>query len=116
MACPVPSQFLGDGREATFHVTRWPGNCSLFRPDPAAVDAFTGLGASHSTGNFYVVSTARVQTTRLDDVADLPRPDFIKQQYFRARGQGSGQLKPFEGYRCQVSGDRILFPQQVYHV
>lgn len=70
--------FLGDGREATFHVTRWPGNCSLFRPDSAAVDAFTGLGASHPTGNFHVVSTARVQTTRLDDVADLPRPDFIK--------------------------------------
>jgi len=70
--------FLGDGREATFHVTRWPGNCSLFRPDPAAVDAFTGLGASHPTGNFHLVSTARVQTTRLDDVTDLPRPDFIK--------------------------------------
>jgi FkbM family methyltransferase len=70
--------FLGDGSMATFHVTRWPGNCSLLEPDPPAVDAFNGLGASHPEGNFHVLSTERVQTTRLDDVPKLPRPDFIK--------------------------------------
>lgn len=63
---------------ATFHVTRWPGNCSLLEPDPPVVDAFNGLGASHPEGNFHVLSTERVQTTRLDDVPELPRPDFIK--------------------------------------
>jgi len=69
---------LGDGREATFHVTRWPGNCSLFRPDPGVVDALAGLAASHPAGNFFVVDTRRMATVRLDDVPNLPAPDFIK--------------------------------------
>lgn len=70
--------FLGDGGAATFHITRWPGNCSLLEPDPAVIDAFHGIGASHSGGNFFVMSTERVQTTRLDAIGDLPSPDFIK--------------------------------------
>lgn len=35
------------------------------------VDVFNGLGASHPEGNFRVLSTERVQTTRLDDVPEL---------------------------------------------
>jgi len=69
---------LGDGREATFHVTRWPGNCSLLQPDAAVIDAFMGMNATNPAGNFHVTETRRVSTVRLDDVADLPRPDFIK--------------------------------------
>jgi FkbM family methyltransferase len=71
-------QFLGDGEMAAFHLTRWPGNCSLFEPDVSVVDAFNGLGASSPEGNFHVLSTETVQTTRLDDVSGVPPPDFIK--------------------------------------
>ena len=70
--------FLGDGGMATFHITRWPGNCSLLEPDPAVIDAFHGIGASQPGGNFFVTTTERVQTTRLDEVRNLPSPDFIK--------------------------------------
>lgn len=69
---------LGDGREATFHVTRWPGNCSLFRPDTRVIDAFSGLNATHPQGNFFLVDARRVPTVRLDDVPELPKPDFMK--------------------------------------
>lgn len=70
--------FLGDGGAATFYITRWPGNCSLFEPDPAVIDAFHGIGASHPGGNFFVTATERVQTMRLDAIGNLPFPDFIK--------------------------------------
>lgn len=63
---------------ATFHITRWPGNCSLFEPDPAVIDAFHGIGASDPGGNFFVTATERVQTTRLDDVSNIPATDYIK--------------------------------------
>ncbi len=69
---------LGDGGPATFHITHWPGNCSLYEPDPAVVDAFHGKAASRPQGGFHVVSTREVQTTRLDDVPGLRPPDFIK--------------------------------------
>lgn len=67
-------QFLGDGGMATFHVTRWPGNCSLFEPDGSVVDVFNGLGKSTPDGNFHVLSTARVQTALLfSDLFATPR-------------------------------------------
>lgn len=69
---------LGDGGPATFHITHWPGNCSLYAPDPTVIDAFHGKPASRPGGGFHVVSTRGVQTTRLDDVPGLRPPDFIK--------------------------------------
>lgn len=69
---------LGDGKPATLHVTRYPGCSSLLEPDPAVIDAFSGIGASPPGGNFAVVSTMPVATVRLDDVAGCARPDMIK--------------------------------------
>ena len=69
---------LGDGREHTFHVTRYPGCSSLFEPDPLVIDAFFGIGAADRTGNFHVERTLRLGTERLDDVPDLPQPDLLK--------------------------------------
>jgi FkbM family methyltransferase len=68
---------LGAGGPATFHLTRYPGCSSLYEPDPAVIDLFTSIGAGEG-GNFQVVRTERVQTTRLDDVPDCPAPDYVK--------------------------------------
>ncbi len=70
--------FLGSGGPADFHVTRWPGCSSLFEPDPAVIDLFYGIEASHPDGNFHVVATQTVQTIRLDEVAECPKPDYVK--------------------------------------
>jgi FkbM family methyltransferase len=69
---------LGDGRLSTLHLTRHPGCTSLFAPDPEVVDLFQSIGAAESGGNFHVVTTARVPTVRLDDVAPAINADFIK--------------------------------------
>jgi FkbM family methyltransferase len=69
--------FLGPGGPAVFHVTRYPGCCSLLEPDPAVIDIFTGIGASEG-GNFTVIATEHVETKRLDEVPGLTPPDFIK--------------------------------------
>lgn len=69
--------FLGAGGLATFHVARYPGCSSLYQADPSMIDLFSSIGAS-AGGNFTVASTQQVQTTRLDDVADLPAIDYLK--------------------------------------
>lgn len=69
---------LGDGNEATFHMTRYPGCSSLLEPDPAVIDAFLTISATPPDGNFAVVATERVRTVRLDDVAGVPAPDLLK--------------------------------------
>lgn len=71
-------QFLGDGGSATFHRTRYPGCSSLLEPDPAVIDLFGTISATPPGGNFAVVERIPVQTTRLDDVPDLGRVDFLK--------------------------------------
>jgi FkbM family methyltransferase len=70
--------FLGKGGPATFHLTRYPGCCSLYEPDPAIIDLFQAIGATLPTDNFAVIGTERVSTVRLDDVPDLPPCDFMK--------------------------------------
>lgn len=70
--------FLGDGRAATFHITRFPGCCSLLEPDPAVIEMFSGIGAVEPDGNFTVMATETVQTHRLDEVEGLAPPDMIK--------------------------------------
>ena len=69
--------FLGAGGPATFHLARFPGCSSLYRSDPGVIDLFSAIGASIG-GNFTVKSTEEVQTTRLDDVPDMPVIDYLK--------------------------------------
>ena len=68
----VIAQAVGDGREHTLHVCDH-GWSSILEPDPAALaffNSFTALGR--------VLSKQTVQTSRLDDIAELPPPDFLK--------------------------------------
>jgi len=76
--CTWLPYFLGDGSEATFYQTRFPGCSSLYVPDPSVIDLFQTIGAGTPAGNFYVVGTERVQTKRLDDIEQCPEIDFIK--------------------------------------
>jgi len=76
--CTWLPYFLGTGEEATFHLTRYPGCSSLYEPDPEVIDLFHSIGAADPGGNFYVESTERVSTHRLDDVEECPQIDFIK--------------------------------------
>lgn len=70
--------FLGDGNDATFHLTRYPGCCSLYKPNAAVIDLFETIGCAEPGGNFHVLATETVSTVRLDDVYPLPGCDFIK--------------------------------------
>ena len=68
----VIAQAVGDGREHTLHVCDH-GWSSILEPDPAALaffNSFTALGR--------VLSKQVIQTRRLDDIAELPPPDFLK--------------------------------------
>lgn len=69
--------FLGAGGPATFHLARFPGCSSLYQADPGIIDLFSSIGASIG-GNFTVKSTEEVQTTRLDDVPEMPPIDYLK--------------------------------------
>jgi FkbM family methyltransferase len=69
--------FVGAGGPATFHLARYPGCSSLYEADPGVIDLFSSIGASVG-GNFTVTSTEPVQTTRLDDVPELPPIDLLK--------------------------------------
>ena len=69
---------LGDGGPATLNITRYPGCSSLLRPDERVIDAFSAMGATSPGGNFTVIDTLALQTTRLDDVENCPQPDLIK--------------------------------------
>ena len=64
--------FLGTGGPATFHLTRYAGCASLYEPDPAIIDLFLSIGTASPDDNFSVIKTLPVQTTRLDDIPDLP--------------------------------------------
>lgn len=70
--------FLGDGGKATFHITLYRGCSSLFEPDAQVIDKFATINATTEGGNFTVVGTRPVTTSRLDDVAECPRPDYAK--------------------------------------
>ena len=70
--------FLGDGRPATLHVTRYPGCISLYEPDPAVIDRFTSISTAESAGNFHVLHTERIETKRLDDIDPPVEADYIK--------------------------------------
>lgn len=69
---------LGDGRQHTLHITRYPGCSSLYEPDPVVIDSFFGIGAADRGGNFHVDRTIRLGTRQLDAIPNLPEPDWIK--------------------------------------
>lgn len=73
-------QALGRGGKATLHVTHYPGCSSLYPPDPQVIDRFVGAWAQPE-GNFHVVATLPVETSRLDDLVaagTCPAPDYLK--------------------------------------
>jgi FkbM family methyltransferase len=65
--------FIGDGSEQTFHRCAAPMTSSLLEPDAALMSMFQTLGELTR-----VVATQRVQTTRLDDIAQARGTDFLK--------------------------------------
>lgn len=77
---------VGDGGPATLHLTRHPGFVSTLVPDPAVTAHIHSFAALTE-----VAAREMVQTVRLDDLADLPRIDFLKIDI-----QG-GELAAFRG-------------------
>jgi len=65
--------FVGDGQPATFHETNWAPTGSLYEPNTPLLERFQNL-AEVTT----LVATHAVNTTRLDDIAEIVDIDFIK--------------------------------------
>ena len=75
--CTWLPYFLGDGGEALFHLTNYPGCSSLYTPDSGVIDLFETIGTGLKD-IFYVVKTEIVLTKRLDEVEEFPPIDFVK--------------------------------------
>jgi FkbM family methyltransferase len=71
------SNFLGDGKTRKFHITRYPGCSSLLEPNGDVINLFATISTTVPTGNFSIIETAEVETTRLDDI-DVPVCDYLK--------------------------------------
>lgn len=82
---------IGDGGPATLHLTRHPGFVSTLAPDPSVTAHIHSFAALTE-----VTSRQPVQTVRLDDLADLPRIDWLKIDI-----QG-GELAAFRGGRDKL--------------
>jgi FkbM family methyltransferase len=83
---------IGDGGPATLHLTRHPGFASTLTPDPDVtrhIHSFTALTE--------VIGQRTLQTTKLDDIDDIPRIDLLKIDI-----QG-GELAAFQGGRLKLS-------------
>ncbi len=65
--------FVGDGRPAIFHETNWTLTGSLYEPNSRLLEKFQNLAEVVTP-----VATHRVNTTRLDDIAEIGDIDFIK--------------------------------------
>lgn len=89
---------IGDGGPATLHVTSHPGFASTLEPDPGVASHIHSFAALMA-----VAARQPVQTTRLDDLADLPRIDWLKIDI-----QG-GELAAFRGGAEKLS--RVLCVQ-----
>lgn len=77
---------IGNGGPATLHLTSHPGFASTLEPDPEVASHIHSFAAL-----MQVTARQPVQTTRLDDLADLPRIDWLKIDI-----QG-GELAAFQG-------------------
>ena len=72
-ACTFLPYVIGDGATHTFHECAAPYNSSLLEPNRPLLEQFTGFA-----GLFEVVATSRVETRRLDDVAQAADAEFLK--------------------------------------
>ncbi len=64
---------VGDGKPATFRQCNFPMTSSLFEPNAALLDSFTGLGELTQ-----VVSRDPIETHRLDDIDTAAGTDLLK--------------------------------------
>ena len=83
---------IGDGRDTPFHITISPGLCSTLQPNDGLLRHLKSLNRVSK-----VISTATMNTHRLDDLAEVGEIDFLKIDI-----QG-GELKVFEGGRKQLA-------------
>src|SRR5262249_34485456 len=67
------SYALGDGEERTLNVCAYSGWTSIFVPSAAALDVF-----SLFKNNARILSRARMETRRLDDLTEVEDIDFLK--------------------------------------
>jgi protein O-GlcNAc transferase len=65
--------FVGNGGPAIFHETNWAPTGSLYEPNSRLLEKFQNLAEVVTP-----VATHAVNTTRLDDIADIGDIDFIK--------------------------------------
>lgn len=65
--------FVGDGKPAVFHETNWVLTGSLFEPNSPLLEKFQNLAELVKP-----VATHPVDTTRIDDIAEIDDVDFIK--------------------------------------
>lgn len=65
--------FVGDGRPAIFHETNWALTGSLYEPNSRLLEKFQNLAEVVTP-----VAQHPVDTTRLDDIAEMGDIDFIK--------------------------------------
>lgn len=65
--------FIGDGRPATYYETNQVVTGSLFRPNTPLLEKFQNLAEVTTP-----VAEHRVQTVRLDDIAEIDDVDYIK--------------------------------------
>jgi FkbM family methyltransferase len=89
--------FVGDGRPAIFHETNWALTGSLYEPNTKLLEKFQNLAEVVTP-----VATHPVNTTRLDDIAEIGDIDFIKIDV-----QGS-ELRVFENASRALSGALLI--------
>lgn len=65
--------FIGDGTERTFYLTNYTMNASLYKPNMAVLGKFQQLPDINQ-----ITKTEQVKTKKLDDLAEIPRIDFLK--------------------------------------
>jgi len=65
--------FAGDGSPATFHATNWMLTGSLYEPNSPLLEKFQSLAEFMQP-----VGTHAVDTTRIDDIAEIDDVDFFK--------------------------------------
>ncbi len=89
--------FAGDGQRATFHETNWGPTGSLYEPNTPILEMFQNLAELMTP-----VAQHPVQTTRLDDLAEIDDIDYIKIDV-----QGS-ELAVFQNASRALSGALLI--------
>lgn len=89
--------FAGDGQRATFHETNWGPTGSLYEPNTPILEMFQNLAELMTP-----VAQHPVQTTRLDDLAEIDDVDYIKIDV-----QGS-ELAVFQNASRALSGTLLI--------